>query len=95
MIEFFPLGGSTRACKNRNSRLLYQTGEKTENKKIVAPGCFAPDAPRHMEETIIMLFAKPTRRIATALLENDRSGDLAALVFAIFLAILAAALLPL
>lgn len=42
-----------------------------------------------------MSFTEPTRRIATALLENDRSGDLAALVFAIFLAILAAALLPL
>ncbi|MEE8389024.1 MAG: hypothetical protein V3R65_10650 [Acidiferrobacterales bacterium] len=42
-----------------------------------------------------MSFAKPTGRTALSFLENDRSGDLAALVFAIILAILVAALLPL
>jgi len=42
-----------------------------------------------------MSFAKPTRRVALTLLESDRSGDLVALAFAIFLAILVAALLPL
>lgn len=42
-----------------------------------------------------MLFAKPTRRTALNMLENDRSGDLAALAFAIALAILVAALVPL
>lgn len=42
-----------------------------------------------------MSFTKPTRRLATTLLENDRSGDLVALAFAIFLGILVAALLPL
>ena len=42
-----------------------------------------------------MSFTKPTRRTTLAFLENDRSGDLAALVFAIVLAILVAALLPL
>ncbi len=42
-----------------------------------------------------MSFAKPIQRTALALLENDRSGDLVALVFAIILAIVVAALLPL
>jgi len=42
-----------------------------------------------------MWFAKPTHRTVMTLLENDRSGDLVALAFAIGLAILVAALLPL
>ncbi len=42
-----------------------------------------------------MSFAKPSRRTAWAWLENDRSGDLVALVFAIALAILVATIIPL
>jgi len=42
-----------------------------------------------------MSFAKPSRPTTFAWLENDRSGDLVALVFAIALAILVAAIVPL
>lgn len=41
-----------------------------------------------------MSFAKPTGHTTLSFLENDRSGDLAALVFAIILAFIVAALLP-
>jgi len=42
-----------------------------------------------------MSIAKPARSTALALLENDRSGDLVALAFAIALAIFVAAVVPL
>ncbi len=42
-----------------------------------------------------MSFAKPSRRTTFAWLENDRSGDMVALAFAIALATLVAALVPL
>ena len=42
-----------------------------------------------------MSFAKPSRRTTLAWMENDRSGDLVALAFAIALVIFVAALVPL